>query len=234
MTPKRIFITGANRGIGLALTEQSLQRGDIVLASCRQPEQAPGLMALATSTPHRLLLLRLDVSDESSIAAAARQVGEHVEAIDLLINNAGVFSRGESIRGLQPETMLHAMHVNAIGPMIVTQHLLPWLEASPHPRILNISSQLGSIQCKSDGQHYSYASSKAALNMLTRTLAFELSPSGIIVVALHPGWAQTDMGGPNATIPPQESAAGILALADRLTLADSNRFYTWQGHEHPW
>jgi len=90
------------------------------------------------------------------------------------------------------------------------------------------------LTCKESGRHYSYAASKAALNMLTRTAAHDLAPKGMIVVALHPGWVQTDLGGPHAELTPAESVTGMLSVIDGLSASDSSRFLTWSGDEHPW
>ncbi len=234
MTSQTVFISGANRGLGLALSTQCVQRGDTVFAACRNPHAAGALQALSEQYPGRLTIMPLDVADAGSIVEVGRQMAEHVQALDLLINNAGVLIRRESLATVDAESLLYVMRVNAVGPVLLVQQLLPLLRAAPRPRVINISSQLGSLTAKTNDRHYSYGASKAALNMFTRTLALELAPEGVIVVAVHPGWVQTDMGGPRAQIPPHESAAGILALADRLTAADSNRFWTWQGVEHPW
>jgi NAD(P)-dependent dehydrogenase (short-subunit alcohol dehydrogenase family) len=118
--------------------------------------------------------------------------------------------------------------------MLVVREMLPLLEASPSAKIINITSQLGSLERKTSGGDYSYCSSKAALNMLSRTLAADLSGRGIPVIVVHPGWVQTDMGGSSASLTPHQSAAGIIALLDKLTLKDTGKFFTWEGRPHPW
>jgi NAD(P)-dependent dehydrogenase (short-subunit alcohol dehydrogenase family) len=115
--------------------------------------------------------------------------------------------------------------------MIVVQRFHALLRSGS--KVLNITSQLGSITLHLSN-HYSYNSSKAALNMLTRILAAELRPEGVVAVVVHPGWVQTDMGGPAAPLDPATSARGIISLAERLTLADSGEFFTWEGKRHPW
>jgi len=230
---KTLFLTGANRGIGLAIVNEALNRGYRVFAGCRQPEKATTHQALAAATPDRIVPVPIDVTDTASIQAAAEVVAARTDAVDLLINNAGVFPRGERIGNLNADTMLHTFHVNSIGPMIVVQKFLPLLRTSTDPKIFNISSQLGSITLHMSN-HYSYNSSKAALGMLTRILASELRPAGILAVVVHPGWVQTDMGGSAAPLQPGESARGILTLAERLSLADTGEFFTWDGRKHPW
>ncbi len=230
---KTLFLTGANRGIGLAIVNEAVKRGYAIFAGCRHPQKAADLQRLASENPDRVIPIAIDVTDAASIERARDDVRKATGAIDLLINNAGVFPHGERIENLDPETMLHTFHVNAVGPMIVVQKFLPLLRASQQAKILNITSQLGSISLHMSN-HYSYNSSKAALNMLTRILASELRPAGILAVVVHPGWVQTDMGGTAAPLRPSESAQGILTLAQRLTLAESGEFFTWEGRKHPW
>jgi len=231
---KRVLITGANRGLGLAFTRESLGRGRRVFATCRRPDEADDLHALAAEHPDRLTILRLDVTDEETLDASAEAVQDQEGALDLLINNAGVSPSGERLGNLDAQTMLHTFHVNSVGPMLVAQRYLNLLHAGENAKILNISSTLGSLAQKSSGGRYSYCSSKAALNMLTRALAFDLDADGIVVVAIHPDWVRTDMGGSGAPLAPEESARGVLDVADGLTQADTASFYTYQGRELPW
>jgi NAD(P)-dependent dehydrogenase (short-subunit alcohol dehydrogenase family) len=231
---KRILITGANRGLGLAFTEESLNRGYRVFATCRHPNEANDLHARRDEYPDRLTILRLDVTDEGSIDASAREVEAQEGALDLLINNAGVNPEGERLGALDAETMLHTYHVNTVGPMQVAQRLLGLLRSGDDPKILNISSTSGSLARKSSGGGYSYASSKSALNMLTRALAFDLESDGIIVVAIHPGWVRTDMGGSAAPLASSDSARGVLDLAKGLTQSDTGSFYNYKGQQPPW
>lgn len=231
---RRVLITGANRGLGLAFTAESLDRGYRVFATCRHPDEADDLQALSADHAEYLRILQLDVTDEQSIDASARAVQSREGALDLLINNAGTNPSGERPGTLKAETMLHTLHVNSVGPMLVAQRYLELLRASDDAKILNISSILGSLARKSRGGGYSYSSSKAALNMLTRALAFDLESDEIVVVAIHPGWVQTDMGGSEAPLRPAESVRGVLDVADGLTLTDTGSFYTYDGRHPPW
>jgi NAD(P)-dependent dehydrogenase (short-subunit alcohol dehydrogenase family) len=228
------LITGANRGIGLELARQYLERGDVVLATARNLETAEDLQALAAQNPGRCHLLPLDVTDEAAIAAVAALAATLVDGLDVLINNAGVFPRNERPETLDAQTMLETLHVNAVAPLIVARELLDLLRRGRRPRVLNITSQLGSLTRRASGRCYSYCSSKAALNMLTRSLAFDLQPDGIIAVVVHPGWVQTDMGGAHAPVLVGESARGIIALADGLLPEQTSKFLTWDGREHAW
>ncbi|RME84651.1 MAG: SDR family oxidoreductase [Caldilineae bacterium] len=231
---QRILITGANRGIGLELVRQCMARGDRVFAGCRQPVQANTLRQMAASHPNQLTLLSLDVTSRPSIASALATAQSKIDGLDVLVNNAGYFPRGEKLESLDPDVMLYTFHVNTVGPVSMIQAFLPLLRKGRQPRVLNISSQLGAITLAQNGRHHSYNSSKAALNMLTRILAVELKDREIIVVAIHPGWVKTDMGGAKAPLTPEESVAGILSLADRLSPEDSGLFFTWKGERHPW
>lgn len=231
---KRVLITGANRGLGLAFTVESLDRGYRVFATCRHPDEADYLQALKSDHPGQLAIRRLDVTDQKSIDASAQAIQSAERALDLLINNAGINPSGERPGDLDAETMLNTFHVNSVGPMLVAQRHLDLLRASDGAKIVNISSILGSLARKSRGGGYSYSSSKAALNMLTRALAFDLKSDKIVVVAIHPGWVQTDMGGSGAPLRPAESVRGVLDVADDLTLVDTGSFYTYEGRQLPW
>ncbi|NPA90617.1 MAG: SDR family oxidoreductase [Chloroflexi bacterium] len=231
---RHVFITGANRGIGLALTRHLLEQGEHVIATARRPEQARSLHELQARFPNQLVILPLDVTDEEQIQVVARSLEAITSHIDWLINNAGVLYEGESIRTLPASNLLHSFQVNAIGPMMVVKHLLPMLERSSSPLICQMTSMMGSITLAAGDRHYSYRGSKAALNMLSRVLSFELKPLGIPVILMHPGWVRTDMGGPAAPLSPEESAAGIVRVLRHVTLEDSGRFLTWEGRELPW
>jgi NAD(P)-dependent dehydrogenase (short-subunit alcohol dehydrogenase family) len=231
---KRVLITGANRGLGLAFAKESLARGHRVFATCRHPEEADDLQALAAEHPDRLTILRLDVTDEETVSESARIVQRQEGALDLLINNAGVSPSGERLGNLDAETMLQTFHVNSVGPMLVAQEHLDLLQAGEAAKILNVSSTLGSLTRKSSGGRYSYCSSKAALNMLTRALAFDVASHDITVVAIHPGWVRTDMGGSGAPLAPTASVRGVLHVADNLNQADTGSFFAYEGRELPW
>jgi len=207
-----------------------------VFAGCRRPENAVDLQALSSTHPGQLTVLNLDVMDDAAIDASVEVVRSHVDGLDLLINNAGAYPRGETPTTINVTTMLQTFHLNSVAPMIVAQHCLDLLRAGNHPKIVNVSSKMGSLWWKEreGGGDYSYCSSKAALNMLTRTLAFDLRSEGIIVVVMNPGWVQTDMGGSAADLTPVESVHGMLNVIERLTEADTSKFFTWEGWEHPW
>ncbi len=232
---KQVLITGANRGVGLELTRQLLARGERVIATCREPQQAHLLQQWAEEFGARLLVVALDVTDGASVQAARRTVEDTVDQLDMLINNAGILIKSETLSTFDAAIMQRTLDVNVVGVMRVTTQFLDLLRRGQEPKLINISSQLGSLQKMRPGWgRYSYNSSKAALNMVTRMLAFDLEEEGIAVKVIHPGWVQTDMGGAQAAVTAQESAAGILRLAEDLTLATTGKFQVYSGEEHPW
>jgi len=235
---RRILVTGAARGLGLAFTRAALERGDIVVACPRTHESLGGLEALESS---RLTIVPMDIGDPQDVRRASQEIIASVGGLEVLLNSAGVssrsfddaFARGaRDLRSLSATVLETMFRINALGPLMVTQALLPLLRSGA--RVVNISSQRGSLTLTTDGNNYGYCATKAALNSFTRNLAADLAPSGIVAVMVHPGWVRTDMGGPKADLSPEEAASAILALADGLTIEDSGRFLTWEGEDHPW
>lgn len=222
------LITGANRGLGLEFARQLSTRKDDtrILATAREPEKAVDLQRLVHA------VYPLDVADPKSIEKLADHVKD--QPIDVLINNAGVSSKTNSIATLDPEDMRVAFAVNAIGPLLVTKALLKNLEAGQRKTVFNITSQLGSIANNKGGSSYAYRGSKAALNQMSVCLANEKRKDGFICVVVHPGWVQTDMGGPNATLKPEESIAAMIKLLDGLKAEDSGKFFNYDGKPMPW
>jgi NAD(P)-dependent dehydrogenase (short-subunit alcohol dehydrogenase family) len=239
---RRVVVTGANRGLGLEFTRQLLAAGDEVVATARQPKQADELTKLVTTSGGRGTVVRLDVADPAEVSAATLHIGERFDAVDLLVNNAGIWSApGQPERAsagplaeLRPEPVLEVLQVNAVGPILVTQALAPLLAAAGRATVVNLSSGLGSLARATGRGNVAYGMSKAALNMLTRHLAAELRPQGTVVVALSPGWVATDMGGPGAPLGPPESVQGILNVIDALTPAQSGSFLDHTGVTVPW
>jgi NAD(P)-dependent dehydrogenase (short-subunit alcohol dehydrogenase family) len=210
-----VLITGANRGIGYALTKALVASNFKVLAGCRHREDAVHLEKLATSHRDLVRILSVDVGSDESVAAAADAMSDR---IDVIVNNAGVMpERGEEkITDLDLNHLRNAFEINVLGCARVIRSFLPHLRRSNRPRILNLSSGLGSIAERDSSKYYAYAVSKAALNMLTRSLAFELAPEGITIVAISPGWVKTDMGGEDADISPEESAEAIVEAIQQI------------------
>jgi NAD(P)-dependent dehydrogenase (short-subunit alcohol dehydrogenase family) len=224
-----ILITGANRGIGLALTAELLSNGQRVLATARHPAKAAGLEKLRKEHRASLEIVGLDVTSDKSAKAAAAGV----DALDVLVNNAAVFPEegNESILDIKLEHFREAFETNVLGIIRVTRAFLPALEKVETPRIVNISSGAGSISAKDDNAYYAYSASKAALNMVTRGMAEEFRPRGICVVAMTPGWVKTDMGGPNAPLTPEESARAIARTIAKLKIEQTSLFIDRTGRE---
>jgi NAD(P)-dependent dehydrogenase (short-subunit alcohol dehydrogenase family) len=221
-----VLITGANRGLGLEFARQYAADGWRVIATARNPERADELKALSVE------MATLDVADPASVARLASTL--EGRPIDLLINNAGIFPRVRSIEDIDFEDYSRTLDVNTAGPVRVTRALLPNLRASEKKTIVNITSRLGSIDLTDNGVFYGYRESKAALNMFTRTLANELKPEGFTCLTIHPGWVQTDMGGANANLTPEESISGMRAVIAKLGPEDTGTYWSYSGEEVPW
>jgi NAD(P)-dependent dehydrogenase (short-subunit alcohol dehydrogenase family) len=224
-----IVITGANRGIGLALARGYVAAGDRVIAACRAPDEAADLKALAESSSGRVAIRRIDIGDPASITAFSATVDEPV---DILINNAGI-SGGDhqSLGDIDYGDWTNAFEVMTYGPLRLVTALLPQLGQSAGARIMTVSSQIGANVWPMGG-YYIYGAAKAASNRVMQSLAHDLKPRGIAVGSIHPGWVQTDMGGAGAEIPAQESADGIRKVIAGLSLENTARFWKWNGKEH--
>jgi len=212
---------------------QLLKKGDIVPAGARRPEDSPELMKLKSRYTENLHLFKLDVTKENMIREIAKKIP--VERIDVFINNAGVLDRDNSFGSLNFEEILRIIDTNTLGPLRMAQALLPYLSRSSQPKIVNVSSIMGSISDTfGGGFSYGYKISKAALNMVTRMLAGDLHGYGIIVVSVHPGWVRTDMGGPGAPVTPEESVRGLLRVIENLKMEDSGSFIEYTGNKLNW
>lgn len=222
-----VFITGANRGIGLEFVRQYAADGWRVHAACRNPSTATALADVRGD----VAIHPLDVTDDAAIADIARKLG--TEPIDVLINNAGILDR-DSFGHTDTRLWLRAFQVNSIAPLHVLEQLVPHLERGTMKRAVAITSRMGSIADNSSGGSYLYRSSKAALNAAMRSAALDLRPKGIIVALFHPGWVKTDMGGPGATVDVAVSVSRLRARIEALTSADSGRFLSFDGSELPW
>ena len=220
-----VLITGANRGIGLALAKAYRDAGETVIATARNPDAADELNHTGAE------VLPLDVTDASSVAALASALKGR--AIDILINNAGVGDR-QNFGDLDYERFEYVLAANTLGPLRVLEALRENLKAGDRKVAANISSQLGSITNAESGGMLIYRTSKAALNMALRSAAPDLDADGITVVTLHPGWVSTDMGGSNAPVTPEESAAGLKRVIDGTRKSSELRFLDWQGNALPW
>ncbi|WP_162063923.1 SDR family oxidoreductase [Vibrio taketomensis] len=227
-----VLITGANRGLGLEFVRQYAAMGWQVLATCRTPEKAELLGQLAMEYP-QVKLIKLDVTNEDEINLLATQLKG--QAIDHLILNAGVL--GEDCAKLGEMTQakwLEVLTINTVAPALLIQALQDNVAASEHKTIIGISTRVASLGDNSSGNMYSYRTSKAALNQILVSAAQNLREQAVKTLAIHPGWVQTDMGGDSATFTPQESVAGIISVAQNLTLEGSGSFRVFDGSTIEW
>lgn len=225
-----VFITGANRGIGLSLTELYLQQGDQVHATSRNLAESKELQALA-STYTTLTLHELDVTNYTQVA----QLAKELPAIDLLINNAGYYGpKGYGFGNTDIEEWRKVFEINTIAPLKLVEAFYPLLQAGSTKKIACISSKVGSMTENTSGGGYIYRSSKAALNSVVKSLSNDLTNEGFSVLALHPGWVRTAMGGPNALIETQTSAAGLAKVIAQSTQENSGQFINYDGTQLPW
>ena len=227
----RAVVTGANRGIGLELARQLIARGDDVIGGVREPAKADELRALGAR------VIPLDVANGDSVSAFAREVGD--VPVDLVINNAGsnggpTQSLGQMAKDLTLADTVGTFEINAAGALRVSIAMLSNLRAGTGKKLLHITSGMGSIADNKSGGYYAYRMSKAALNMMSMSLAVDLKGDGIISVVINPGWVQTAMGGGGAPTPVDESVRHILARIGEVTLADSGAFLNWKGNRYPW
>jgi NAD(P)-dependent dehydrogenase (short-subunit alcohol dehydrogenase family) len=221
----RWLITGANRGIGLALAQEARRRGHDVIGTARDVDDAD----LLRETGARVL--PLDVTSDDSARALVQALGE--TPIDVLVNNAGMLV-GDALGEFDFARMDLHFQVNAIGPVRVANALLPLLRTGQAKKIVCISSQMGSIADNSSGGYYAYRMSKAALNMAVRSMGQDLQRGGFTVVALCPGWVSTDMGGPRAPVSPAHSAEALVTLVQRLGPSDTGHFFNRHGEPIAW
>ena len=227
-----ILITGANRGLGLEAVKQYLALGFNVFACCRNPKNAYELLNLASKTDHKITIYQLDLMNEQDITTMSNLIdGKH---IDILMNVAGIWgSQLQDLGNLSTEEWVQAFRVNTIAPIKLVEAFQKNILLGNKKIIANISSIMGSIELV-EGGDYIYRSSKAALNCATKTLARDLASKNITVIALHPGWVKTDMGGYNAPINPQESISGILKVLDSITIKDTGSFFDYKGDIIAW
>ena len=227
-----VLVTGANRGLGLEFVRQLLGRGERVIAACRQPGRAIELTRLAGVHPGHLTVLPLALPDPRSMAELVREIETLDLRIGLLINNAGMLVSGERFGSIEAKSLQDSFASNAQGPLLLTQALAPRL--AEHAKVINLSSGLASIARADSLYSPSYSISKAALNMASKLLSIALADRGIVVIALSPGWVQTDMGGVGASLTPEESIGAMLRVIDGLQTSDTGAFFSHSGKPIAW
>lgn len=229
-----LLITGASRGIGLEFVRQYAENGWRVFACSRNPDSAVELQRLADRYQGSVSLHTLDVGNSGQIHQLASSLSN--QPLDLLINNAGIYLNDHVGDGhkFDEQSLLESFRINSISPLIIADTFKENIAKSGLRKIINITSKMGSLSDNTSGGSYAYRSSKTALNMLTKSLAIDLAPQGIAAIVMHPGWVQTDMGGPNALITVEQSVTGMRQVIERITLKDSGKFYGYDGKEIPW
>ncbi len=237
-SPGTVLVTGANRGLGLEYCRQLLAQGWQVLAATRNPEAATELQSLAKACAKHLRILKLDVANEGDVSALASQL--QGQPLDLLINNAGTFGPEGSPGGMRYQSLAHMdygiwrniLEVNLLAPFRLTVALAPSLRLAPRPVVIMLSSDLGSIGNNRMGQSHAYRTSKAGINMLTKSIANEWRD--LIVVAMAPGWCKTELGGDEAQIEPADSVRAQLATFAKLSASHSGQFLDRFGEAVAW
>ncbi len=217
-----IVITGANRGIGLAMTQQLIAAGHKVYGLCRNVSDA-----LVQSGA--IVIDGVDVGNPETLPASLSALND--VSIDLLINNAGVLA-SESVDDWQPNTIDYQFRVNAMGPLLVTQCLLSNLQEGA--KVAMITSRMGSMADNGSGGYYGYRMSKAALNAAGVSLSKDLAPRDIAVGLFHPGFVQTDMVGGQGDVDADTAASRLIARIDELSMENSGSFVHANGGELPW
>ena len=231
-----VFITGAEKGLGFSITAEFLREGFRAFAGKFADDTH--LRSLGNQFPEMLTIVPLDVADADSVRQAAANVAERTAALDVLINNAGVHLENSKTPleqlDLSDQHLQRTMEVNAFGPLRVTQQFLPLLEKGQRKLILNVSSEAGSISDCYRQREYAYCMSKAALNMQSKILHNYLGPRGFTVLAIHPGWMRTDMGGSDADIHPDEAAKGVFELTMKEWGPDDPIYVDYDGSARKW
>jgi NAD(P)-dependent dehydrogenase (short-subunit alcohol dehydrogenase family) len=229
-----ILITGANRGIGLELTKQYADDGWRIFACSREPQKSVALNNLAKQYPELIKIHVLDVADHVQIERLAQTLSN--EPIDILMNNAGIYPKSDAngFGKTNYADWVTAFNINTMAPLKMAESFIKQITLGKQKSIITITSQMGSIEDNSSGGNYLYRTSKAAANMVMKSLAVDLRGQGITAVAFNPGWVKTDMGGPNAMITSEQSVAGMRQVISQLTLADSGKFFGNNGDIIPW
>lgn len=228
-----IMIVGATRGIGLELTKQYANEGNQVIACARDTANASLLNEVASGSEN-IKIEQLDIADAGSIESASSRIGE--EAIDSVIIVAGWVGGmpdNQTIDNIDIDEWHNTLNINTIGPLLVAKAFKSNLAASGNGNLMILSSQLAASTWPMGGM-YIYSTTKAAVSKVGQILALYWAEDPIIVSIMHPGWVQTDMGGPTAEITAEESASGIRNVLSGLTKEDSGNFYKWNGDIHPW
>ena len=230
---KTVFISGANRGIGLGMVLLMAGKDYRVFAGYREEVRSERLFEKARQDG-RILPVKVDVTREIDLRGLAETIASQTGHLDILINSAGInLGKAGQIDSLNLNDFTESFLVNVGGPFLTTRYCLPLLKDGREKKVVNITSTMGSIQL-STGDMVPYRVSKAALNMLTKNMAIAYRPSGITVVGLHPGWVRTDMGGPEAPLSVEESVSKLLGIIESLSPSRSGEVISFEGEVIPY
>ena len=227
-----ILITGANRGIGLGFVRNYIEKNIHLTCTTRDIPASKELLAFKEKYPDNMEIFELDLLKENAAITLANFIKDR--PIDILISNAGVGSSNQHFQAVSSTQWLKVLKVNLIVPLMITQAVFENVKKSSVKKIFFLSSQLGSIEDNKSGGMYIYRSSKTGLNQVVKSLSIDLKAYGITVVALHPGWVKTDMGGPNAPVSIDESVEGMIRVIDTTDIKDTGKFLNYNGRELPW
>ena len=230
---KSVLITGANRGIGLEHARRFAAQGAQVFVTARSPDDAKELRALAATKDLRVEILAYEARDAEAPERLKVALGN--TPLDLLFANAGApDDKTQSFGSINVESTLELIRINALAPLKLVEALADNVARSQRKVIAFQSSRLGSVTDNGAGGYYPYRIAKCALNMITKNVSIELEPRGVIVVALHPGWVRTRMGGASAPVSVEECVTGQHRLLEELKPGHSGRFFNYDGGELPW
>lgn len=248
-SPSRALIVGASRGIGLALVDSLLARPDTdhVYAAARRATQSQGLTDLESRHPGRVTLIDVDISDESTIESCIDEIRQTAAQLDWVVNTVGLLHDDDGVRPerrlseVNARNILRSMSVNCVGPVLLAKHVASLLPRSTPCVYATLSARVGSIEDNRLGGWYAYRASKAAQNMLTKTLSIELKRrhKAIRCVALHPGTVDTDLSAPFSAnskklFSTQMAAGYLMDVLDNLNDDDNGKFLAWDGQTIPW
>lgn len=231
----RVLVTGANRGLGLSLTKKGLENGHTVIANIRDENKiSDGLKELKKQYDDKLDFIEMDVAEEDSVVAAAKELSSRYDSLDGIINNAAVLLGKEKvIDDLDMNELEYSFQVNTFGTMRVVKYLLPLIYKGQNQAIVNISSEAGTI-INAFPTNYCYSMSKTAVNMFTERLRAYLQPKNICAYAVHPGWMQTDMGGEGALVDSMSTAASIYKILEgKMIIHSKIAFINCEGKPMP-
>jgi NAD(P)-dependent dehydrogenase (short-subunit alcohol dehydrogenase family) len=230
---KTVFVSGANKGIGLGMALLMARKGYTVFAGYRDRERSGRLFA-AAGEGGRIIPVKVDVTRQSDLKGLVDTIASGAGHLDILVNSAGVsLGKAADLDGFSLKDFTGSFLVNVGGPFLATKYLLPLLKEGREKKVVNISSVMGSIQL-STGDMAPYRLSKAALNMLTKNQAIAYQRYGITVVCLHPGWVRTDMGGPEAPLSVDEAVPRVVEIIENVSLARSGEFISYDGQVIPY